>query len=417
MSSLRSNLYRKVVSGLSACVPGALAPSKRKELPDLPAAPRRRVWFHAASTGELESLAPVIQKWGQDPGHELILTIFSRSAERFLSRLISTLRATGVNILHYDYSPREGQWQRAIRALKPSAFVTAKYEAWPELWMSLADQGIPLVVLSARPRQSFSSAKGMLKLTGTQLPRILFLTEQAPAQSALREEFPAASVEICADPRWERALDRARVATLDAGAPRVQAIANLLAPGEKCAVLGSVWQADLDFWGACLKEIHQRLIVVPHEIDADHLRKCVATLEAQGLRCALTSRLPDLLDPSHCLVVDEMGFLAELYRLADWAYVGGGFGKGIHSTIEPAVYGIPVCVGPEGTARFAEVEELKETGQLAILNTSADLRGWLDFVVDPGLRARRQEWRAHAESKRGTSDRVLHLLADVLASS
>ena len=109
-----------------------------------------------------------------------------------------------------------------------------------------------------------------------------------------------------------------------------------------------------------------------------------------------------------CLIVDEMGFLTELYSVADWAFVGGGFGAGIHSTIEPAIYGIPVAGGPQGAQKFSEIEELNASGQMSLISRSEDFILWLQGLQN--LSQKKALWIEQASKRAGAAQKILATL-------
>ena len=105
-----------------------------------------------------ESLSMVIQECAK-AGHQLILTVFSMSAEKALKNLRAEISDFSAQILYAGYCPWEGDWQEAFAHFKPTVWVTAKYEAWPELWMALSEGDIPLVLVGARARASLKIAR------------------------------------------------------------------------------------------------------------------------------------------------------------------------------------------------------------------------------------------------------------------
>ena len=121
---------------------------------------KKRIWCHAASVGELESLWPLILFLAEQKS-EIILTILSESARPSLERLKLALVEKGAKIAFCGYSPWEGHWSKALKALRPSLFITAKYEAWPDLWVSLKEEKVPLAIVSAQSRKSLNCKKNV----------------------------------------------------------------------------------------------------------------------------------------------------------------------------------------------------------------------------------------------------------------
>jgi 3-deoxy-D-manno-octulosonic-acid transferase len=112
-----------------------------------------------------------------------------------------------------------------------------------------------------------------------------------------------------------------------------------------------------------------------------------------------------------------MGYLSELYASADWAFVGGGFGQGVHSTIEPAIHSIPILIGPKNAERFAEIKQLAATGQLTVVRNSEEVREWISKWVRAGTAERIAEmsvsWRSDLSRRLGASKRVLERIGEL----
>ena len=361
------------------------------EFPMLPKSQGRRVWFHAASVGELEGLWPVARLWAE-AGGEVLLTNFSDSATSALARLGAELDkiGDGRRILYRGFSPLEGAWRKAAESLKPDVFVTSKYECWPDLWAALAELEVPLVVTGARPRRSLRVAALASRVLQGQPPPLRFLCVDEEDARALEAEFPGSRASRCGDPRWDRVRERAL-----ADSPRAREVAQSLgALPRPWGVLGSAWLSDLEVWKEFLAGVRGTLWVVPHRIDAASVAEIERFLRANDRKPLRTSGLvgrgsAGMLDgrAAPAVLVDEMGFLLELYGSAEWAYVGGGFEAGVHSTIEPAIRGIPIVAGPKRATRFPEIAELARDGQLALVADSRELGRWLEareLVAPPG---------------------------------
>ena len=138
---------------------------------------RSRIWCHAASVGELEALWPIICKISER-GHELIVTIFSESAKKSLFQLKDQLLKTNVQLIFSGYAPWEGQWSEAFQRLRPSLFLTTKYEAWPDLWFSLIENDIPLAMISAKNRKSLRIVNTLCRRVTGKTPNLLLFVDR-----------------------------------------------------------------------------------------------------------------------------------------------------------------------------------------------------------------------------------------------
>ncbi|MDR3608199.1 MAG: glycosyltransferase N-terminal domain-containing protein [Oligoflexia bacterium] len=364
-----------------------------------------RFWFHAASVGELEMLIPVIQSWLEaQKDAELILSIFSESAKSALAAFSEqTRQRIQARLIYAGYSPWEGEWLKALTLYQPDRFVTARYEAWPELWAALGAREIPLSVVGARSRGSLRTARRLVRLFGGRLPFFQFFTVDRSEVEGLRADFPDAEVEEMGDPRWERVFARTSQSH-----PRARALTQGLAGLPKpWGVIGSAWIEDLEFLGKDLFAHPGTVWVVPHQVGTDSIERFERLFDAWKIPFLKTSRFGGWLEGGGlpCILVDEMGFLSELYASAEWAFVGGGFGQSIHNLIEPAIHGIPVACGPAGITRFPEVELLREWGQLSILRQSEDCARWMNQRAVP--EAQRKAWREKALLQRGAAARIV----------
>ncbi len=377
-------------------------------------------WYHAASAGELEILWPLILEEGKR-GKRVVATVFSPSDPGALKRLVGEWQASGLDParLVTGFSPVEGSWLYALGSQQPEVFVTAKYEAWPELWASLWQRQIPLVIVSARRRSSIDWALRLTGLMGGATPDALLLASNEDDASELRRSYPGFAVESPGDPRWERVEARAQ-----RGNPRARELVERFAGFPRpWGVFGSVWPEDLEVWSKTLSSDRARapgssmgtFWVVPHRVEPERIRSIRLRLEVVGfsviqsseLKTATPSGDPGPGERRSVLLIDEVGFLSELYGSADWAYVGGGFGSdGVHSVIEPAIHGLPIACGPSRSVYFPEIAELKRLGQLALLQGEADLDSWLREAprVEP---AQRELWRRAALGRLGATARIL----------
>lgn len=376
-------------------------------------------WFHAASAGELESLWPLAEEWVAGGG-VVRLSVFSRSGLLPVTKLGARLAELNSEALLAPpgLSPREGAWRRALTETAPTVFVTAKYEAWPELWAELSVQAIPLVVVGARARRSLRVCRQILGLFGIELPAITWIGDQEAHLRALRREMSAGRTVLGVDPRWARVASRkAR------GSERARfLLEQCRALPHPWGILGSVWPSDLSQWMGPLMHTPGTLWCVPHEVSERSVEEVLRQIHKSGRAAVRSSRLREAADfrfvaesssaPGVVIVVDEMGFLAELYAGADWVYVGGGFGHGIHSVIEPAFSGVPISAGPAKATHFPEVDLLRTTGQLTLIEGPADLERWLAGAAQVGARA---EWKADSQSRAGSIEVVMRALTETAA--
>lgn len=397
---------------------------------------KKRIWFHAASVGELESLLPLMDYCFKSDHFQIVLSVFSSSAiHRLESVKLQFGRRNGF-LLYCGLAPWEGQWKKAFELFQPNLFVTAKYEAWPDLWMSLIACQIPLWVLACQVRGSFRMILFILKIfkiSSRELKDFTFFATDSLQMKELKKFFPQSCIEVLPDPRWDRALERILTVSI-----RAQYLLDLFSSLPRpWIVLGNAWDEDLKVWGQTVRSFEGTLWIVPHEVNSRNLERLkknihknqsmesrkpmsngpkISSAFSESFHVFSTSEYPTgspapamfgktKSDEKCCVLVDEVGILAELYSKADAAYVGGGFSQSIHNPIEPSVCAIPVALGKKGVGRFTEIGFLREKEQLSILHSKEDLCIWIEQCKNVEKKER-EKWMKHLSSQLGSSQKL-----------
>jgi len=307
---------------------------------------RPLVWVHAPSVGEGLQAKPVLEALRvAQPHWQLAYTFFSPSAER----LARTLPADVTDYLPLD-RPRDVA--ATLAALQPTALVFAKLDVWPELALAAARSGSKLGLISATVAPASSRLRWPARGWGLAAYRAIDRIGAISEEDARRLEQLGArheAIVVTGDTRYDSVAERAE--RLDR---KREPFARLTAAGDGVftIVAGSTWPADEEVVLSAFADLRAqvpgaRLILAPHEPNPDHLASIAQ--RTQALQLPRPVRLSQLehAPPSPIIVVDRVGTLADLYALADVAFVGGGYHRaGLHSVLEPAVFGIPVAVGP-----------------------------------------------------------------------
>jgi 3-deoxy-D-manno-octulosonic-acid transferase len=377
---------------------------------------RPLVWFHAASVGEGRQAESVLDELRQQVPHcQIVYTHFSPSAEPLARRLPVDM----ADYLPYD-APAAAD--RVLDALAPDLLVFAKLDLWPELATRAEGRGTRVALVAA----TVGPGSGRLRWPARPLLRpgyaavgVAGAISEADAGRLATLGVVPSRIRVTGDPRFDSVA--ARVAALESGD-------SLLAFGAGGATLvaGSTWPPDEQVLLQAFARVRERhsaaqLIIVPHEPTADHL----ATLErrAQGLRLPTPVRLSAATGPVPLLVVDRVGALATLYGAGTMAYVGGGFGgAGLHSVLEPAAWGVPVCFGP----RWSESRDaalLLQGGAGTALPAGrpeavmALVEIWEKWLTDEPYRAAQgARARAIVASGLGAARRSATMLAELISS-
>lgn len=348
------------------------------------------VWIHCASVGEFEQARPVLEAIQRErPDLPTLITFFSPSGYE--------ARKHFAGVTHVEYLPPDtaANAKRFIDLVRPKLVIFIKYEFWYQHLMALYRAKIPTFLVSGifRPSQPFFRWYGAEHRAMLRTFRTLFVQNSTSLE--LLEGLGMSNVVLSGDTRFDRVVE---ITTRLNDLPI--AVAFRKASSHPVLVAGSSWPADeriiAQAIGSTSKNI--RCVVVPHELSTEHFRAVEACMPAPVIRWndiakVLDLDAPDKNDPNTppeedplnapTFLVDRMGLLSRLYKYADITYVGGGFGSGIHNTLEAAAWGKPVIFGPNHD-RFAEAHGLIAAGAGFAVKNAHDLQALLQrFVTDP----------------------------------
>lgn len=334
---------------------------------------QRCIWFHAASLGEFEQGRPLIEKIkAQDPQCKILLTFFSPSGYEVRKNYPL---ADVVCYLPFDTRRRVREF---LDLAQPSVAIFIKYEFWANYLFELKRREIPTYIISAifRPEQPFFRWYGAPFRALLHCYTHLYIQDDASKQ-LLEKAGIQGNVTVTGDTRYDRVWEIRRAAK---EIPEVESLLQA-ADGERVRTLvaGSSWPQDeeilIPYFNA---RPELKLIIAPHEIHEEHLRSIEAMLKRPALRLS-AARGKDLRDYS-CLIIDCFGLLSSVYRYGEIAYIGGGFGVGIHNTLEAAVYDIPVIFGPE-YRKFREACDLVECGGGFAVHSKSEFTAKMDELL------------------------------------
>lgn len=324
----------------------------------------RYVWFHAASQGEFEQGRPVIEQLKRnDPKTKILLTFFSPSGYEVRQNYPD---AEIISYLPLDTAKNAKQF---IDLVKPSKAIFIKYEFWPNYLLELQAMNIPIFIISAifRPEQLFFKWYGKWYKSLLKTFKHIFVQDTISREILHSQHIN--NVSIAGDTRFDRVYD---IYSQAKPLPLIEKFCQ----GQQVVVAGSTWGKDEELLVRYLK-LHPdiRMIVVPHEIHLAHIAEISKLLNGNFVRYSEANSENML--TTNCLVVDVIGVLSSIYRYANVAYIGGGFGVGIHNTLEAAVYGVPVIFGPN-YQKFREAQELITIGGAFSISNYLTLENQID---------------------------------------
>ena len=326
------------------------------------------VWFHAASLGEFEQGRPVIEQLKRDqPTTKILLTFFSPSGYEVRKNY------TGADIVSYLPLDTPGNARSFVNMVKPSKVIFIKYEFWPNYLRALKDTNVPVFSISAIFRQEQVFFKGYGKWYLGLLRTFSHIFVQDKVSLDLLEKHQIKNASVCGDTRFDRVYDLFRQAK------QLPLIEEFVKNAPEVIVAGSTWPKDEKLLVSYLKQHPDvKLVLVPHEVHASHISGISGLLDGRFVR--YSEATSDNVKTTNCLVVDVIGVLSSIYRYANVAYIGGGFGVGIHNTLEAAVYGIPVVFGPNHL-KFREARELIAIGGAFSVSDYVSLEAQFDRLL------------------------------------
>ena len=361
-------------------------------------------WFHCASLGEFEQGRPVIEGFRETfPKYRILLTFFSPSGYEIRKNYE---KADHVFYLPLD-TPLQVKWFFDIWDPKVAVFV--KYEFWFNYLDALYRKGIPSLVISAIfwPEQHFFKPYG--GWFRRQLKKFSHIFVQNPESLELLQKAGINQASVSGDTRFDR------VAAI-AGNPLDFPLLKSFAENSQIIVAGSTWPGDEELLLplVCNGEVKLKYIIAPHEISADH----IADLKSRiGNGVEIFSEIRGGVNPAtRVLIIDQIGLLSSLYQFGSMAYIGGGFGRGIHNVLEAVTFGLPVFFGPRYQV-FAEAVELKQLGGAFPVTNAAQLLDIVKgFLNEPqNLQQASMVCRKYIDDKKGATRVILDYLKGILS--
>ena len=359
---------------------------------------RRYVWFHAASLGEFEQGRPLMERLRREhPEKRILLTFFSPSGYEVRKNY------EGADVVCYLPFDTPLNARKFVRLAKPEMAFFIKYEFWRNYIDVLYHQGIPVYSVSSifRENQIFFRPYGYKY--ARVLRRITHLFVQNEASRELLKRLGVTQVSVVGDTRFDRVIDIRRQA-------RELPVAEAATRQGHVIVAGSTWPPDEDILIPYFNSHPDcRLILAPHVVSEDHLREIEQKLQRPALRYSQAT--PESAAKADCLLIDGYGLLSSIYRYATVAYVGGGFGVGIHNVPEAAVYGVPVFFGPNNR-KFREARELIEAGGCFEIHSADDFNRQADrlFADAQALTQAGQAAGRYISNNAGATDAVFSVV-------
>ncbi|MFK8104399.1 MAG: 3-deoxy-D-manno-octulosonic acid transferase [Saprospiraceae bacterium] len=354
------------------------------------------IWIHCASLGEFEQGRPLIESLKkQYPQCKIFLSFFSPSGYEIRKNYPL---ADYVDYLPVDTKRNAEKW---IECLQPRLVVFVKYEFWYYYLATLHHKGIPCFLISA----IFRSDQSFFKPYGGLFRKMLFhfkhIFVQNERSAKLLRDIGIKNLTISGDTRIDRVLEIPR------HAKTFPLVANF-AEGHPVVVLGSTWEADEKVFLPILNNnaaTSTKFIIAPHEINPTKITALESQLRLKV--CRYSQAQPATIADYQVLIIDNIGMLSALYQYGQIAYIGGGFGKGIHNTLEPIAFGLPVIFGPK-YEKFEEAIRLIERQAAFSIKQSEDLVERLAWLRKPeNYRAASEQAKLFLQENQGATQQIM----------
>lgn len=354
---------------------------------------KRRIWFHISSLGEYEQAVPLLQELQKE--NEIVITFFSPSGYHVKKQNPFTEE---VYFLPLDTRKNA---TKAFSLVNPDLFILVKYDYWYHYINEASKRAVPVVVVSASFRQNQVFFKPYGGLFRRMLEKITFWYTQNQTSEALLNQLGHHNHLMCGDTRIDSILN-------NKGSVKLPKAIHDFIGSANCLVMGSCYAEE----ESIIKEHMNRfkgwkIIFAPHQMSAEHIEHLGKQFDKSVLWSKIVNEGQGDAD---FLIVDEIGWLKHLYSIADLAFIGGGFGRTVHNTLEPAAYGIPIVFGPN-YKKFNEAVEMVSSGGAFAISDANEFGMLLDELLNESFRKERGRRNLNfmALHKGGTGKVIAHL--------
>jgi len=361
---------------------------------------QRVVWFHCASLGEFEQVRPLMERFrNKDLGYKILVTFFSPSGYEIRKNF------EGADFIFYLPMDTKLNVQGFLDIVNPSHVFFVKYDFWYNYLNELHVRKIPTYLVSANFRQEQFNG-----LYGKYLRKVLAFFSHIFVQNESSEklllEKTINHVTVSGDLRYDKVAQTALK-------PKKMSLVEHFKTNDRIMIAGSTWIKDEEIIASCqLPTANWKLIIAPHEISEDHIQK-IESMFKDSLRYSVVSKEPvstalDKLQEAKVLIIDNIGMLSNLYQYADIAYIGGGFGSGIHNILEAVAFGVPVIFGPNHH-KFPEANEIIEQGGGFCIADANDLKKAMELLLSDEkiLKMASMTCRNFVGQRKGVTEKIL----------
>lgn len=352
-------------------------------------APNSVIWFHCASLGEFEQGRPLMELIKREnPSQKIVLTFFSPSGYEIRRNY------HGADYIYYLPLDTAKNAQQFVQLLQPKLVIFVKYEFWYHYLKTLHQQNIPTYLIAGHFRANQVFFKWYGKWYKQLLPFFDHLFVQNEASKQLLVQHGITAVSVAGDPRIDRVFD---ILEQVKAFPKIEQFKTQ----QPLLIAGSTHLNDIKTLLPFIQQNQDwKILLVPHEVDVKHLQQIQDLLPTPALLYTSTTTASELAI-ANILIVNTIGMLSSLYQYAEVAYIGGGFDTGIHNILEPAIFKLPIIIGPK-LQKFEEAKALTKQGSTLIVKNSQDFLSAMQLL---STISQKQEYgrlnRAYLEKHKG----------------
>lgn len=357
------------------------------------------IWFHVSSLGEYEQGLPIMQEMRKNfPEYKILLSFFSPSGYE----IRKNNPVADITIYLPLDTPKNAK--KFIDLVQPKIAFFVKYDFWPNYLKQLKNKNIRTFLVSGifREKQLFFKKSGKFYRKSLQAFEHFFV--QDDNSQKLLQSIGYSNITIAGDTRFDRVYE---ITLQQTNLPDIETFID----NKLCVIFGSTWVKDEELISSFINQNKQdiRYIIVPHDIKEKNIARLESSLKKKSVR--YTKSTTTEIKNSEVFIIDTIGLLTRIYRYADIAYVGGGFGAGIHNILEPATYGLPVIIGPE-YEKFKEARDLVSQKSCMVVTNQATFDQTMNQLINNEELRRKsgQNNSGYVEKQRGTTDKIISYL-------
>lgn len=369
-------------------------------------------WFHCASLGEFEQGRPVIEAFrAKYPAYKILVTFFSPSGYE-IRKNYADGTPQRADFIFYLPADTPNNAQKFIEIVKPSIAFFVKYEFWRNYLTELEKHQIPVVSFSAifRPNQLFFKPYGgFYREVLTKFEHILVQNQES---LDLLKSIDIQSITLAGDTRFDRVK---QIVDAKKDIP----IAAQFKANRQVLMVGSAWQTDMEvlipLMNLLKNDSSLTFVIAPHEIHQEEINTWQNQIESKSI-CFSEVQPDTKLTDYQVLIIDNIGMLSSLYQYADFAFIGGSFGKGLHNILEAATFGMPIFFGNKAYHKFQEAVDLVKLGGAYAVASTDDLGEILRDLRSNEVKKKETDKisQNYVLQNIGATEKVMHVVESIL---